>query len=112
MPSMKTSWSLRFASTLLIPRWRQQQANHSHDRGTVRPSIFLREFETSFTQPSQVMGTAKVVCRVSMALVWRMVPRIYTTTTYLERFNHDGGNTYLRGRRQFVSDNQKEQSRM
>ena len=59
VPSMKTSWSLRLASTLLMPT--TVSRSESYIWTCDIPSNLRRELEISLTQPSQVMGTAKVV---------------------------------------------------
>lgn len=84
VPSMKTSWSLRLASTLLMPA--VVSRSKSYRQTCDIPSSLRRELEISLTQPSQVMETANVV--------W-WFPSVSSdsgggVTTYLEGFNHRG----------------------
>jgi hypothetical protein len=62
VPSTSTSWSLSLASTLLIPSSSQISANLIAEPVEKSPCSLEIDPDTSLTQPSQVIGTAKVVC--------------------------------------------------
>lgn len=67
VPSMNTSWSLRSASTLVTPSGLINDLIlpiQLHPLAGWRsvPSTCVKDEEMSLTQPSQVMGTANVVC--------------------------------------------------
>jgi hypothetical protein len=69
VPSMKTNWSCKFASTLVIPNGRQPEVVDYIYINPNKPLSFFKAPEMSLTHESQCSGTANVVSQSSNDVV-------------------------------------------
>jgi hypothetical protein len=69
VPSMKTNWSCKFASTLVIPKACQPEIVDCMFQDPNTPLSLVKAPETSLTHESQCSGTANVVCQSSNDVV-------------------------------------------